>query len=99
MFAPGVDIYSSLPDNKYGIESGTSMAAPAAAGVAAIIRSYFPGLTAPQVRELLMKTVTPYKKKILVPGKEKEKSRLKNLSVSAGIINANNAVLELLKKK
>jgi subtilisin family serine protease len=108
LFAPGVEIYSTLPDNKYESYSGTSMAAPSASGVAAIIRSYFPELTAPQVKELLMKTVTPYNKKVKIPYKKsnihdshhsKRKAKLSEISVSGGIVNANNAVLELLKQK
>ncbi|MCX6295675.1 MAG: S8 family serine peptidase, partial [Bacteroidetes bacterium] len=42
LFAPGVDVYSTLPDNKYESLSGTSMASPSTAGVAALIREYFP---------------------------------------------------------
>ncbi|MDD5571891.1 MAG: S8 family serine peptidase, partial [Bacteroidales bacterium] len=99
IFAPGVDVYSCIPDNKYESNSGTSMACPSAAGVAALIRSYFPELTASQVKDLLIKTATPYKKKVVIPGKGKEKSHLKNMSVSGGIVNANNAVLDLLNKK
>ena len=104
IFAPGVDIYSTLPGNKYGYESGTSMAAPSASGVAAIIRSYFPELTAADVKELLIKTAIPFKKKVLVPndiskGKSKVKVKMSELCVAGGIINVNNAIQYLLKKK
>jgi cell wall-associated protease len=101
-FAPGVDIYSCVSDNKYQSESGTSMAAPSTAGVAAIIREYFPDLKANEVRDVLMKTVVPYKKKVKVPGSSKDKKSLKELCVSGGFVNVNNAVIELLgmnKKK
>jgi cell wall-associated protease len=96
LFAPGVDIYSTAPDNKYISESGTSMASPSAAGVAAIIRSYFPELKAEEVKAVLMKTVTPLKKSLLVPGTRKEKKKLNQLCISGGFINANNAVQELI---
>ena len=46
LLAPGVKIYSCLPDNQYGNEQGTSMASPVVAGIAALLRSYFPKLTA-----------------------------------------------------
>lgn len=98
IFAPGVEIYSTIPDNKYINESGTSMAAPSTAGVAAIIRSYFPELKAEEVKALLMKTVVPYKKKVIVPG-TKKKAKVKELCISGGFVNANNAVTELLKNK
>jgi subtilisin family serine protease len=99
LFAPGVDIYSTVCDSKYIAESGTSMASPSTAGVAAIIREYYPELKANEVREVLMKTVVPYKKKVKVPGTKKSKKKLKELCISGGFVNTNNAVLELNKKK
>ena len=102
LFAPGVDIYSTIPDNKYINESGTSMASPSTAGVAAIIRSYFPELKAEEVKAVLMKTVVPYKRRVIKPGTRRYKIKVKELCISGGFINANNAVMELMglnKKK
>ena len=101
-FAPGVDIYSTIPDNKYTTESGTSMACPSTTGAAAIIREYFPELKASEVRAVMIKTVTPYKKKVFVPGTKKDKKKMKELCVAGGFVNANNAVMEIMglnKKK
>ena len=95
-FAPGVDIYSTVPDGKYEDASGTSMACPATAGVVALIRSYFPNLTAVQVKEVLMKTTTPYKKKVLVPG-TKDKKKMSEICITGGFVNAANAVNYILK--
>jgi cell wall-associated protease len=92
VFAPGAQIYSSVPGNKYRNLQGTSMASPVVAGVAAMIRSYFPQLTAPQVREILMKSVVKMPKKVLIPGDEKKKAKLKKLCASGGVVNAYNAV-------
>lgn len=97
LFAPGVDIYSTMQDNKYIYESGTSMAAPSVSGVAAIIRGYFPELTAAQVREILMKTVVPYKKNVYIPG-TKQKTKVSELCISGGFVNAYNAVNYLLQQ-
>ncbi len=97
LFAPGVDIYSTVPDNGYEDASGTSMASPAAAGVAAMIRGYFPDLTAAEVRELLIRTAEPVKGKVRVPG-GKVKARLSDLCISGGVISAENAVRELLSE-
>ncbi|MFM2038760.1 MAG: hypothetical protein RL432_1699 [Bacteroidota bacterium] len=94
-FAPGVDIYSTVPDAKYEDASGTSMASPATAGVAALIRSYFPNLTAVEVKDVLMNTTTPYKKKVVVPG-TKKKAKLKELSITGGFLNAAEAVKWLM---
>lgn len=61
LFAPGEDIVSVIPGNKYASENGTSIAAPIVSGVAALIRSYFPKLKAWQVHDILMRSVRPMK--------------------------------------
>jgi len=99
LFAPGVDIYSTVPDGKYQTMSGTSMASPAVAGAAALIRGYFPELTAPEVRDILMKTVVHYNKTVRVPGNSKAKKKVEELCISGGFINVNAAVTELLNRK
>lgn len=96
-FAPGVNIYSTIPDNKYEDASGTSMACPATSGVAAIIRSYFPELSAFEVREVLMKTVEHSKKKVRIPG-TKNKTKVSEICISGGFLSAENAVKYLLNK-
>lgn len=98
MFAPGVKIYSTLPNNKYGREDGTSMAAPVVAGIAAMIRSYFPGLTAQEVKAVLMQTVTKYNGKVRVPGHRKTYTTMADLCSSGGVVNANTAISKLLAK-
>ncbi|MGH7656508.1 MAG: S8 family serine peptidase, partial [Gemmatimonadaceae bacterium] len=56
LFAPGVDILSTLPGGTSGMESGTSMSAPVVSGVAALLMAYFPDLTAADVRALILRT-------------------------------------------
>jgi thermitase len=56
--APGSQIFSTTPGNGYGNMSGTSMASPTAAGIAAEVLSRHPGLTPQELKEVLMKTVT-----------------------------------------
>lgn len=97
-FAPGVDIYSTVPDAKYEDASGTSMACPATAGVAAIIRGYFPELTAAQVRELLMNTSVKYKKSIQIPSAKKS-GEMTETCITGGFVNAAEAVKFMLEKK
>ncbi len=60
LFAPGVDIYSTLPGSTYGPNNGTSMAAPVVSGVAALLLSYYPELTAQQVRDILRQSARRY---------------------------------------
>ncbi len=66
VFAPGVDIYSTKTGGGYLNESGTSMACPVTAGVAAVIRSYYPNLTAKQVKKIIEKSAIVDYKKMMV---------------------------------
>ena len=91
VFAPGVDIYSTLPENQYKNLSGTSMASPVCAGVAAVIRSYYPELTAEQVKECIEKSVIKQDYKVKKPGTE-EKVPFSSLSRTGGVVNVYNAV-------
>ncbi len=96
LFAPGVKIYSTLPGgNEYGNQDGTSMAAPIVSGVAAIIRTYYPSLTAKQVKTILEKTVyTPTATvPCLQPGNSSIATPFGTLSKTGGIVNAYNAVV------
>ena len=98
LFAPGTTVLSTLPHNRYASFSGTSMAAPMTAGVAALLRSYFPKLTAVQVKEILLKST--YKPNITVrkPGRSSQKVSFQNLSRSGGLLNAYEAVKMALGK-
>lgn len=92
VFAPGVQIYSTIPNNKYEYFDGTSMASPEVAGVAALIRSYYPKLTAPQVKHILMNSGIKIEQEVLLPGGKGKKMSFANLSVSGRIVNAYNAL-------
>lgn len=94
IFAPGVDIYSTTPENTYENFDGTSMASPVVAGCAAMLWSYYPNLTVQQVREVLMSTGSVYDIDVIKPGTEDEKVPFRTLSVTGKVIN----VYEALKK-
>ncbi len=99
IFAPGMFIYSTIPDNSYGNAQGTSMACPAVVGVAAAIRSYFPTLTALQVKEILMQSAfKPQHLMVKKPGSQ-EKVDFSTLSVSGGMVNLYNAVKLAMRTK
>jgi subtilisin family serine protease len=68
VFAPGVYVYSTTPDGTYDYASGTSMASPVVAGVATVIRSRFPNLSAPQVKSIIIKSSRPLPGKVIQPG-------------------------------
>lgn len=92
VFAPGVKIYSTLPlGNRYGNEQGTSMASPVVAGVAALIMSYYPDLTALQVKEIIEQSVVKPTEWVTNPGTG-AKVHLSDLCVTGGIVNAYEAV-------
>lgn len=88
VFAPGVDIYSTLPGSTYGPNSGTSMAAPVVSGIAALVRSYFPELTADQLRSVLLESARRYDDTpVGLPGGEAEVAFC-SLSVTCGVVDA-----------
>ncbi len=94
VFAPGYNLYTTLPNNKYIYESGTSLAAPIVSGIAALIRSKFPNLNASQVKQILMDSGYSYQLEVTVPGKRKNpKVPFDSLSKSGKIVNAYNALL------
>jgi cell wall-associated protease len=91
LFSPGVQLQSTVPDGKYGPASGTSMASPAAAGVAAMIRSYYPELSAVQVKHIMETSVVKLDGEVIKPGTT-EKVQFTELCVSGGTVSATNAV-------
>lgn len=92
VFAPGLEIYSTYPKDTYKSIQGTSMAAPEVAGVAALIRSYYPKLTASQVKHIIMDSGIEFNGKVIKPGTEDELVDFKEMSVSGKILNAYNAL-------
>ncbi len=101
VFAPGVNIYASTPNNAYQLLQGTSMASPNVAGVAALIRSYYPKLSAKQVKHILMDSGTAITSEVVVGGDPKNKQPFSKLCKSGKIVNAYNALLmaEKMSKK
>ena len=92
VFAPGVNIYSTIPGgNTYGNASGTSMACPLVAGVAAFILQHYPNLTPQQVKLAIEKTAQAPKEKVKIPGTE-DKVALSEISKTGGIVNAYEAI-------
>ena len=101
LFAPGSDIFSTVPNNGYDFKSGSSMSAPVVSGVAALLFSYFPSLSLKQVKEILLKSTFKPNQMVNKP-QTKTPVRFDSLSVSGGIVNAYSAVkmaIELTKIK
>lgn len=92
VFAPGTRIYSTLPGgDKYGNLQGTSMASPVVAGLAAFILSYYPDLSAQQVKYAIEKSAVAPAIPVKIPGSS-DTTELSNISKTGGIVNAYEAV-------
>ena len=92
LFAPGLEIYSTIPKNEYKSIQGTSMAAPEVAGVASLIRSYYPELSASQVKHILMNSGIKVDLSVKLPGGDGKLVPFSDLSVSGRVLNAYNAL-------
>ncbi|MET1258562.1 S8 family peptidase [Flagellimonas sp. DF-77] len=93
VYAPGDDIYSTMPNNSYEFQGGTSMAAPAVAGIAALIRSYYPSLSAVQVKKVIMQSGLTSKASVMLAGDPSKARRFTEISKSGKMANAYNALL------
>ena len=93
VFAPGVSIWSTVPHGGYERLQGTSMAAPVVTGVAALILSYYPNLTAAEVKDIIVQSVTHFpNQSVIRPGEGGGPVPFESLSVAGGVVNAYNAL-------
>ncbi len=93
VFAPGVSILSTVPGNGYDRNQGTSMSAPVVTGLAALIMSYYPQLTAEQVRAIILESATRFpNQRVIKPGEESAQVAFSELSVTGGVVNAYEAL-------
>ncbi|MER3319524.1 MAG: S8 family peptidase [Allomuricauda sp.] len=93
VFAPGAEIYSTMPNGEYEFQGGTSMAAPAVAGVAALIRSFHPDLSASQVKNIIMQSGLRTKASVIVAGDQTKATTFDKISKSGKMVNAYNALI------
>ena len=93
VFAPGASVYSTTPESEYDTKGGTSMAAPGVAGIAALIRSYYPKLSAAQVKQIIMDSGLAINTKVIVGGNSEDVRPFADLSKSAKMVNAYNALI------
>ena len=100
LFAPGVDIYSTMPNQEYELSNGTSMAAPVVSGVIALLMQYFPEYSPLEIKNIIVSSVLKTDEQILLPGQsiEAQYAPFDHLSKHGGIINAYRAVREALKR-
>lgn len=91
VFAPGRDIYSTVPGSKYENNSGTSMASPVVTGVAAVLKSYFPKLTYADIKRIILQSATPYVVKVKRPESDVTVD-FASLSKTGAVVNLYEAV-------
>jgi subtilisin family serine protease len=99
LFAPGVDILSSVPGGGTKKESGTSMAAPVVSGVAALLMSYFPNMTAAQVKDLLVESSRNLGDVDVIGPGDMGRTKFGTLSRSGGVVDAFAAVKMALDRE
>ncbi|RLD22828.1 MAG: peptidase S8, partial [Bacteroidetes bacterium] len=95
VYAPGIDIYTTSKNNNYRAVNGTSESSPIVAGLAAMLRSYYPDLSAKQVRDIILESAIAHKKVVVkyTDGKgDIKKTKFKKLSVTGAVVNAYEAV-------
>ncbi|SEL14479.1 Subtilase family protein [Aquimarina amphilecti] len=96
VFAPGVDMYTTeYGTDKYTTTGGTSLASPVVSGIAALIRSYYPKLSAKQVKKILLDSGSSFDVKVEIKQEDGTKKivAFSELSKSGKIVNAYNALL------
>ncbi len=95
IFAPGEKIYTTEPSNIYDFHNGTSYATPMVSGVAALIRSYYPSLSAATVKDILMQSGTAYHINVEIEQEDGTKKLVpfSELSKSGRIVNAYHAMV------
>ena len=93
VFAPGTDVYSTYPNNEYEYSPGTSMAAPAVSGVAALVWSQYPNLSAKQVKKIILNSGLTVKTKVVLGGDNTKSASLAEISTSGKMVNAYNALI------
>jgi len=85
------------PENRYSMMNGTSFSGPVVSGVAALVWSYYPELTAIELKDILLKSCTVYpKQKVLLPNLQSSNSmkvKFSTISKTGGIVNAYNSLI------
>lgn len=95
VYAPGADIFSTVPQSEYDIYDGTSMACPMVSGLAALLKSYFPSLTMFQIKDIILSSVQDVStNETPLPGDPEKVATFADLCVTGGIVNTYNAVLK-----
>lgn len=99
LFAPGVEIFSTTPENNYKDLNGTSMASPVVAGVAALLMSYFPEFSAAEIKDIIRQSTRKFDNLTISKPGGKGEVKFSELSSTGGLLNAYEAVKLAIEKK
>lgn len=99
VFAPGVKVTSLDMDAEHNVADGTSFAAPITSGIAALVLSHYPKLSAKQLKQVIMQSAMPLTGTMVIKPGSNEKVDFTTLSKTGGIVNAYKAVLIASKMK
>lgn len=97
VFAPGSEIYNTVPQSDYMTLQGTSMACPMVSGAAAMLKSYFPEMSMKEITDVLLSTAKDYKGTMQKHPGTKQPADFAELSVTGGVVNLKNAVQKCLE--
>lgn len=98
VFAPGVDIYSTVTGDNYRKMDGSSMACPMVSGVAALLMTYYPELSATEIKDIIIRTAVTRKGcRVQMPQSPsmavaRKLADFSEVCVAGGIVNAYEAV-------
>ncbi|WP_343633298.1 S8 family peptidase [Fluviicola sp.] len=92
IFAPGFEIYNTVPQSDYKILQGTSMAAPMVSGVAALLKSYFPSLSMKEIKDIMLASAKQYKGTMIPAPGTGSSVDFGTLSSTGGVIDISAAV-------
>jgi cell wall-associated protease len=92
VFAPGAEIYNTVPDNKYQELQGTSMAAPMVSGVAGLLKGYFPKFTMVEIRQIILDSGDDFTDTDQAKPGSGETVKFKTLSATGKVVNVFAAV-------
>lgn len=92
IFAPGFEIYNTVPQSDYKILQGTSMAAPMVSGVAALLKSYFPSLSMKEIKDIMLASAKQYKGTMIPAPGTGSSVDFGTLSTTGGVIDIAAAV-------
>ncbi len=97
--APGVRVFTALPENRYGFNDGTSLSAPIVSGIAALVWGIYPKLSYQELIDAMLASIKKQEVHVLIPGSKEDRANLDSLIKTGGNINLYDLINYLEQKK